>query len=537
MRVSNFFKVILSLLIVGLGQPAWISWIAPVAAALGYALFWDALKQFSLRKQHFWLSFSWFSIVQAIQLSWMTSIEFQGYYILVIYALLSCWLGLQFGLLSVFVLESPVLSVSRVLALAGVWTLMEWIRFHILCGFSWNPLGIALTSYALGMQLASVGGVLGLSFWVIMTNLFALRARTLVLSRKRVVVWAVVAMFPYLYSGMLFSWHSGKVNSQGTLQALLVQPGMLPSQKTPLEGRTKEFMSPWEQWRGIFQGLIPHQTRQVDLVALPESAVPFRSNQMVYDYHTARDLLAQEFGQEALKALPILAPPFFQEGKVSNAFFSQFLANHLHADIIIGMDDEDSMEHCYSAAMHFTPWKNEIDHYEKRVLLPLAEYIPFEWCATFTKAYGIESFYTHGKGAKVFSSPLPLSVSICYEETFPNLVREGRLMGARLFVNLTNDNWYPESRLAQQHFDHGKLRAVENGIPTVRACNSGITAAVDAFGRTVGRLTEAKGVLHVEVPKYQMATLYTITGDALIVGICFGFIAFYLSFKRFSDSV
>src|SRR5262249_32659659 len=157
----------------------------------------------------------------------------------------------------------------------------------------------------------------------------------------------------------------------------------------------------------------------------------------------------------------------------------------------------------YTAAHHFSPWQDKVGRYEKRVLVPLAEYMPFKWCESLAKAYGIVSFYTPGKEAKVFEGFLPFAASICYEETFPDLIREGRLKGAEAFVNITNDNWYPNSKLPRQHFDHGKLRAIENGVPLFRACNSGVTTAVDSLGRICGRLEAAKGALFVEVPSYQ----------------------------------
>ena len=185
--------------------------------------------------------------------------------------------------------------------------------------------------------------------------------------------------------------------------------------------------------------------------------------------------------------------PFGNEQKVSNAFWAQAIANYFNAELIAGMDEEDKLEKkYYSAAFHFIPGGSQINRYEKQVLVPLAEYLPFEWCRSFVAYYGIEEFFTQGQECKVFNHKIPLSISICYEETFSNLIRDGRVKGARLFVNVTNDNWYPSSRLAAQHFDHGRLRAIENGVPLVRACNSGITAAVDSLGRTVAQMDEKK---------------------------------------------
>lgn len=523
--------LLLSLSVVSLGQPAWLPQLGPIAAAMGYTLYWESIRHISSRHKQFWLSTIWFALVQALQLSWMTSIEYQGFYILGVYLFLAIALGLQFGLLSLLVLKDTPWNLFRVLATAGFWTLLEWLRFHTLCGFSWNTSGLYLASFPLGMQLAAIFGSLGLSFWVMGTNLLGVYASYKKFSRKSLLLWGACAILPYAYGTLATSYHATLAKNYPKVKAVLVQPGLLPSEKVPLEGRHDEFVSPWQQWLDICKFLHVHKEKKAELIALPEAAVPFRVDQAVYDYNHARGLLIEEFGKVALKFFPKLTPPFSEQGKVSNAFFCQFLANYFQADVIIGLDDEEGAEY-YTAAHHFSPWQDKVGRYEKRVLLPLAEYMPFKWCETLSQSYGIVSFYTPGKEAKVFDGFLPISASICYEETFPDLIREGRLKGAAAFVNITNDNWYPNSKLPKQHFDHGKLRAIENGVPLFRACNSGVTTAVDSIGRVCGQLEVAKGALFVEVPNYQIKTIYTYFGDSLIVGISLGFIFFYLVYRR-----
>ncbi len=138
------------------------------------------------------------------------------------------------------------------------------------------------------------------------------------------------------------------------------------------------------------------------------------------------------------------------------------------------------------------------------------------------------------KSRKVFASKVPLSASICYEETFSHHMRQSRQKGASMFVNLTNDNWYPNSKLPQQHFDHARLRAVENGVPMVRACNTGVTAAIDSLGRIIGQITEETraGVLVAKVPLYHYSTLYSFWGDWGIVSLSAAFSFNLLLFGR-----
>ena len=516
-KMLNFF---LSWLIVAFGQPSWIPILGPAAAVCGFALFWKSVISLN-KSERFWRATLWFACVELIHLSWMTSIDYQGYYILFSYGALALWLGVQFGCLTLLV--SQPFNFGKALIAASLWTLMEWGRLQILCGFSFNPVGLALTSYAIPMQGAALFGVLGLSFWVILVNGAVLAAR----SRKALLCAGGLALFPYLFGIVHLAYQERAfITDQKKLHPLaiaLVQPGLLPSEKIPLKGYPNDFISPWEQWINILSYLKDQNKKTFDLIVLPEAVVPYSSKACIYNYDDVVQILTRVLGPEIRKKLPPLEEPFGNGQKVSNAFWAQAIANFFHAELIAGMDEEDKLEKkYYSAAFHFIPGGSQINRYEKQVLVPLAEYLPFEWCRSFVAYYGIEEFFTQGQECKVFNHKIPLSISICYEETFSNLIRDGRVKGARLFVNVTNDNWYPSSRLAAQHFDHGRLRAIENGVPLVRACNSGITAAVDSLGRTVAQMDEKKkGALSFELIPYTYRTLYTYWGDKGILCLSF----------------
>ncbi len=501
-----------SFLIVAFGQPAWLSgWLAPLAATCGYALFW---KHYQGR---FWIGTLWFAGVQLVQLSWMTSIEFQGIYILFFYAGLSFWLGCQFGLIT-FLIKGRM-TPSRMLALASLWTLIEWGRTQILCGFSFNPAGLALAAFLPSMQCASVFGIWGLSFWVIFTNLICLEA--IRFFRKRCLILAGAALLPYLLGGL--SLVSSKQEVDKKISVALMQTGMLPSEKAPLKGMLDSFVSPYDQWQNMIRYLKQQDTAHWDLIVLPESVVPFPAHRAAYRADVVKKILHDE-GIEA----PELDERSGTE-RVSNIFWMQALARHFQSDLIAGLDVEDEQGgNNYAAACHVSFRTDLVNQYEKRVLVPLAEYLPFSFLTPFVAAYGIKDFFTPGAEAKIFHGPVPLSVSICYEETFPHLIREGRLKGASLFVNLTNDNWYPDSILPKQHFDLGRLRAIENGVPLLRACNSGITSVVDRFGRVTALFEKKAGVLSAAVDVCHHKTLYTLWGDTGIVVLCLIFLTHFL---------
>jgi len=513
-------NIVLSWFIVAFGQPAWWPWLSPLAACLGYALFWREALKISSKVRRFWLACGWFCLVQAIQLSWMTATEFQGWYIIGVWAALCLWLGVQFGLLTLAVNKIPHIAV------AALWTLFEWSRLYLLCGFSWNPSGLALTSYVYSMQFASLFGVFGLSFWVILTNL--------AFFKKRMKVWLVLTIFPYLFGILHLAYHEKKLEESPRLSVGLVQTGLLPSQKTLMKGRKDEFISPYDQWQNILNSL-KESNQKFDLIVLPEYAVPFPAETPIYASDAALHILETTLGKEALKSVP----PMGNQPKVSNYFWGQALANIFSAEVVAGLDADEGRVH-YSAAFHFLPYASKTHRYEKQVLVPLAEYLPFAWLKQFTEKYGIFEFFTPGKESKVFVGKVPFSVSICYEETFSHLIREGRIKGAELLVNVTNDNWYPFSNLPQEHFMHARVRSVENGVPLVRACNTAVTAAVDSLGRTIGQITEEQraAVLAVSVPTYHYFTFYTVWGNWGIVTLCciFLLISWYNSRKYFNCS-
>lgn len=533
--------------IVAFGQPARSLHLGIVAAACGFALFWMSVRGVE-RKPRFWISSSWFFCVQLIQLSWFTSIEYQGYYILFVYVALCVFLALQFGLITHFIFAQPALKIMPILACASLWTLMEWSRLFVICGFSWNPIGIALSGTLPSVQVSSLLGVYGLSFWVFLVNAYAYRISRAQQKWKAASLWIGLAAAPYLFGSIYVQCHSKKDPADKTLSVALVQTGLLPSQKIPLPGRWDDFIAPIDQWKNILQLLKNETQARWDLIVFPEAVVPLRADYCFYSYTQAVNELVGIFGVDAVAALPPLKAPYaenrwIKDGWawcVSNAFWAQVIANFYDSEVVVGLDHQDfATDRNYNAAFYFKPGQQNLVRYDKQVLLPLAEYLPMPWLKTLTKSYGITDFFSHGDETKIFGNKIRFSPSICYEETFPERIREGRVKGAELFINVTNDNYYPFSKLPVQHFTHARLRAVENGVPLLRACNTGVTAIVDHLGRTVASLGDAeedperfKGVLNISFAPTTHRTLYTFWGDKGIIGISMGLLLLYFLRSR-----
>ena len=110
----------------------------------------------------------------------------------------------------------------------------------------------------------------------------------------------------------------------------------------------------------------------------------------------------------------------------------------------------------------------------------------------------------------------PLTTVICYESVFPYLAREAVQRGSQLLTTITNDAWYGWSSAPFQHYEQGRLRAIEFGRYFVRAANTGISAIVDPYGRVLAssRLFETT-TLSGEVRLLTGLTLYARIGDSV----------------------
>ncbi len=520
---------IVPLIVVGYAQPDFHGIFSLLAYLGAHAIFWLYLLQNTSRKKHrFFLGILWFSGVQCIQLFWFNAFDYHGFYIVFAYLFLAIFMGLQYGLLMLLLPQSKQdLTNLHVLSLASAWTLFEWVRLFIFCGFAFNPLGLALGGSQVTLQLASLVGILGMTFWVIWVNGLGLR---LMIHRNplEVFFYVGIASFPVLFGLINISWHGNEKNHALKHEVVLVQPGLRMEEKNIFMDRIENFIDPFRQWEMIFS-YIP-QDKKIDFIVLPEAAVPFGAYSSVYPIEIAVDVLQKHFGQQIVTHLPLYKPYVHIDAKgqetVNNAFFVKTLANHSQADVIIGMDCVDEkIRQNYNAAFYFSPDRLLPERYEKQVLVPVGEYIPFKLLRKITAKYGIENFFSPGPGSKVFQGKKPFSISICYEECFSHIIRQGKKLGAHLFINLTNDAYYPNTRLPRVHFDLGKIRAIENGVPVLRSCNNGVTSCIDCLGKAQvlqnesGDFEWVKGSLATSISQYHYKTLYSLIGNYLIIGV------------------
>lgn len=549
---------LISLVVVAFGQPSGMPWLGAIASVAGYAAIFRIFLEIPSKSKRFWLGTLWFAAVHALQLLWMLYHPY-NYIYLVFFGFSFLW-GLQFGFFALFITKENLEGFGKSIALAALWTLLEWGRLFFLSGYSWNPAGLALTENLYAMQMASIGGIFLLSFWVFLVNILGLKAWLCLPKRKPIYLWASLAIFPYLFGYLHLHIHQSEIEKQAWHQegkrfrALLVQTAFPAEETIPFADTSSYIDFVVKEWEQIIRIIQPHRGKKIDLIALPEYVVPFGTYTFLYPYEEVLNIFENSLGPLDAKLMPPLEEPFAKmyftdigyKWYVNNAFWSQAIANCFDCDVIAGLEDTDLLANGqrepYSAALYFIPNATAASYvpkrYAKRVLIPMAEYIPFSILHPLALQYGIGGSFKPGSEATVFDNQVaPFGVSICYEETFGDLMRECRRNGAELLVNLTSDVWYPNSNLPKQHFDHSRLRTVENGIPLLRACNTGLTSAIDSLGQIVATLGDTSpesqwmaDALYVEVPCYHYKTLYSRYGDTPLIAFCW--LALLLFVKR-----
>jgi apolipoprotein N-acyltransferase len=110
-----------------------------------------------------------------------------------------------------------------------------------------------------------------------------------------------------------------------------------------------------------------------------------------------------------------------------------------------------------------------------------------------------------------------ISVAICYESVYPSLAQDFVENGSTLLATITNDAWFGRTSAPYQHFELGAIRAVEQGRYLVRAANTGISGAVDPYGRVMATtpLFEPAAIA-VDVRLLTGRTIYSRVGDVVV---------------------
>ena len=107
---------------------------------------------------------------------------------------------------------------------------------------------------------------------------------------------------------------------------------------------------------------------------------------------------------------------------------------------------------------------------------------------------------------------------------FPDEVRQFANNGAQVFVNISNDGWYGDSGAYAQHLNQTRMRAIENNRWLLSATNTGVTAAIDPWGRIAARVPrKERTALVAPYALSSVTTFYTRHGDWFAYRLCDNF--------------
>ena len=391
----------------------------------------------------------------------------------------------------------------RVLVLAVVMTLVEWIRGHALTGFPWNSFGYTLMPDPVLMQSASVIGLWGLTLLA-----FLLFGAPVLLvggdggrGRRAAFILIVVATAAHVGYGFVRLGGAEDAVVDG-VRLRIVQASIPQRVKVELAAAEANFQ------RHVDLSLSSPRPGQPDgptLVIWPETAVPYLLTEQPAPLADIADMLPAD-------VTLLTGAPRRQSGADPGG--------PTVANSVLVVSDEGVIT----------------DSYDKVHLVPFGEYLPF---AEFLEGLGLRQLITLPGGfaaglerrTLVAGSAPPFAPLICYESIFPGQVTEPGVRPSWL-LNLTNDGWYGDTPGPRQHLQQGVLRAVEEGLPLIRAANTGISAIVDPYGRILARLdVNETGVIDGELPEALPATIYSRFGDLVPAGIL-GLLAIVALFGR-----
>jgi apolipoprotein N-acyltransferase len=396
-------------------------------------------------------------------------------------ALLIVWLSLYPALFALIVAAAVRrFGIGGLWVAPAVWVTGEWLRSWVLSGFGWAFLGSSQATVLPVVQLASVVGVYGLSAYV---ALVSTAVSVVALGGRRIVPIGVAILFV-------------GVAAAGVIR---VQRGALLTEGTPIRV-------------GLLQGNIEQAQKE-------DSA--FRG--MIIDRYMnmSREALA---AGASLVVWPEASTPFYFDLEESWAAPIRQLAADRRTPFLIGTDELQrgatrEEDRYYNSAVLVGADGRSHGVYRKMRLVPYGEYVPFKKVLFFVGplVQAVSSF-SHGTEPVVFDAGgRRISVSICYESIFPWLSRAFVQRGSQLLATITNDAWFGRSSAAYQHFEQGAIRAVEEGRYIVRAANTGISGAVDPYGRVLAAtgLFET-AVVPVDVRLLDHRTIYSRLGDVAV---------------------
>ena len=406
-------------------------------------------------------------------------------------SLLPMGLGLFFGAAGALYRAFVSTSVLRVILFAVVFSLLEWTRGHILTGFAWNPAGASWQAGSAMSQLASIFGVYGLG----LITVAAVSSLGLLVAPgpRRARLVAVVCGLAILGGG--FAYGSQRLSAN-------------PRQDTDLLVRIVQADIPqaikWspDAYQAIldkYVGLTAQAgAKQADIIVWPEGALPSTANDVFGSNDAVQIADALQTGQVLMLGIARAERSEAAEG--GYAYFNSFFS-------LRDIGPEGLMIE---------------GTYDKHHLVPFGEYLPLGSLMTklgIRRLVQVPADFTPGPVPAPLSLPgLPaVQPLICYEALFPGYVPARGDERPGWIANVSNDAWFGKTSGPLQHLNLASYRAIETGLPMVRATPTGTSAMIDAYGRIRDdqRLDSGQaGVIDAYLSKPAGQTLFGRWGDA-----------------------
>ena len=397
--------------------------------------------------------------------------------------LFSLYLGLYHALFAAslaFIKRSRLGVIGALIVAPFLWVAVELARARV-TGFPWDLLGYSQVDNLFLTRLAPFAGVMSLSFVIAAVNaLFA--AYFFIRSSKKVLLPA---------GGLLIAL---------VLQAatVLVKPGI---EKT---GQVAVMMQ-----ENLAVG---EMARSVEPIA-PEDELQQFSAMTVQEASHIQPAVV--LWPEAPSHLFSYDPNFRQQ-------IGQ-LARTVDAPAIIGSLGVDRTEennrgyYKYDSASLFDATGNYEGRYDKVHLVPWGEYVPYKafFGHIVTKLTEGAGDMDAGTQRTVFrTGGHTYGVFVCYESIFGTEVREFAKNGAEVLVNISDDGWYGDTGAPWQHLNMARMRAIENHRWVLRDTNTGVTTAIDPYGRMQQQAPRhTRGAYAFSFAFEQGTTFYTRHGD------------------------
>ncbi len=395
---------------------------------------------------------------------------------------------------------------SAVLWGALFWTALEFLRGQLLGGFPWNLLASSQSEVIPLIQIASITGVYGVSFLIIMANLIVfefglwaagkpLKASAVLLPAGAVLIFAAFAYGSF----ELRAADKAPAAPREPFKPAAVQPCVPQEQKWDPRHRNEIL----NRLRSLTLSAVAQNPQ---LVVWPETSVP------------------GEIRKEAeLRG------------------FAEAIVEETGVPILIGSQDSDEKtpSSYYNSAVLVEKGRDVWQSYRKMHLVPFGEFLPgAKWFPFLRRFIPIPEDFSPGGEQTIFQLKGPsfswrepdgtirsemrmmrFGVVICFEDVFPELFRQACLQGVNFMVNVTNDAWFQRSGASRQHGALAVFRCVENRVPLLRATNTGYTCFIDAYGRVTAHVASAAdifvpGFLTAEIPPHAPSKpLYPKLGD------------------------